>query len=190
MKDSSVVALILAKSHSNRLANKNTLPIDGKPMYLVNVEKCLPMFKRVYVSSNSFQILDEARRAGAIPIWRSIALCGDVPNMPVYQHALKYMPEAEAVIAVQANSPTVLTGVISRVKDLVSCGVKEAMTCHENRKIYGSVWGLSRDRIINYGNPYKQKPQVLVIDRSVDIHTDEDYKQALKDYEQNINYKT
>jgi CMP-2-keto-3-deoxyoctulosonic acid synthetase len=186
MRDSSVVALILAKSHSRRLENKNSLPFHGKPMYLVNVEKCLELFKRVYVSSDSFQILAEAKKAGAIPIWRSIALCGDVPNIPVYQHALKYMPETEAVIAVQANSPTVLTGVISRVKDLVSCGVSEAMTCHEDRRIYGSVWGLSVDRIINYGNPYKQKPQVLVIDRSVDIHTVDDYNLALSEHEENI----
>ena len=61
-------------------------------MFLVNTEKCLDIFDSVYVSSDSKEILKQAQEIGAIPILRSEDLCGDTPNIPVYQHALQYIP--------------------------------------------------------------------------------------------------
>lgn len=148
---------------------------------MINVEKCLKIFPNVYVSSDSEEILELAKKAGAKTILREKALCGDTPNIPVYQHALKFMRDIHGIIAVQANSPTLDPSIIMRVKDLISSGVSEVMTCHENRKIYGSVWGLSKNKLQNYIDPYNPNPQVMIIDRSVDIHTKEDYELALKE---------
>jgi len=151
-------------------------------MFLINVEKCLKIFKKVYVSSDSNEMLSKAKRMGAIPILRDKELCGDTPNIPVYQHALKFMPKDIAgIVAVQANSPTIELSVITGAKMLIEEGKEEVMTCHEDRSIYGSVWAISLDKLMNYGDPYKPQPEVKIIDRSVDIHTMEDYLRALQD---------
>lgn len=147
-------------------------------MFLVNVEKCVKIFDKVYVSSDSDWILDLATQAGAIGIKRGEELCGDTPNIPVYQHALQFMGDVKGIVAVQANSPTIEPNIIALAKDLIEKGVPEVMTCHLDYRIYGSVWALSAEKLKHYGNPFKPFPQVLIVDKSVDIHTEEDYKLA------------
>lgn len=148
-------------------------------MFLVNTKKCLRIFDEVYVSSDSLKIRNLAEKEGAIPIKRSKELCGDTPNIPVYQHALEFMGDADIIVAVQANSPTLEGNTIAFVKHLMEMGASEVMTCHENYKIYGSVWAVSRKKLEKYDNPYDPQPDVLVVDPSVDIHLIEDYINAL-----------
>lgn len=173
------VALLLVKSHSRRLPNKNTLPFHGEPMFVENLRKCKQIFNKVYVSSNSFKILWKAFREGAIPIYRSKSYCGEMPNIPVYQHALKRM-NTNAIVAVQANSPNVDIEIIKECKKFLDNGGTEVITCHPDQSIYGSVWGIKSDRIRNYINPYKPSAEYTIVDTSEDIHTKEDYLQALK----------
>lgn len=173
------MGLILAKEQSSRLTNKNTLDFHGQPMFLVNVKKCLKIFPWTYVSSDSMEILKQAKKAGAIPILRSKDLCGDTPNIPVYQHAFKYM-NCDGIVAVQANSPTIKSSVIEEVKRLMEEGKQEVMTCHKDQTLYGSVWGIAKHKLQDYGNPYKPIPDALVVDISVDIHTLSEYNEALR----------
>jgi CMP-N-acetylneuraminic acid synthetase len=137
------------------------------------------LFDEVYVSSDSAWILDQAEQAGAIPIKRGLELCGDTPNIPVYQHALEHMKNVSGIVAVQANSPTVSINTIGLVKRIMEMGADEVMTCDEHHKIYGSVWAIRLDRLKNYGDPYKPTPSVLVVDNSIDVHTEEDYNLAV-----------
>lgn len=174
-------ALILAKSESKRLPNKNTLPINGVPMFVINLRKCLKIFDKVYVSSDNLEILDRAMKEGAIPIKRPKSLCGDTPNIDVYRHALKFIDGD--IVAVQANSPTIDKILIKNVKKIMELGVEEIMTCHTGGKIYGSIWGITRERIKNYKDPFKPDPQLLIFDNSIDIHTQQDYNEAIKYYE-------
>ena len=175
-----LAGLILAKSQSNRLTNKNTLDFHGKPMFLVNTEKCLNIFPSTYVSSDSMDILKTAEKVGAIPILRTERLCGDTPNIPVYQHALQVMPnDIEGIVAVQANSPTINSSIIEKVKMLLEEGKNEVMTCHEDHSIYGSVWGIRRKKLENYVNFYNPQPDIMVIDPSIDIHSELDFQRAL-----------
>lgn len=183
------VALILAKKNSTRLPGKNTLDFHGKPMFMVNVDKCLSMFDRVYVSSDDPWIIKKAESAGAVGILRGDSLIGDVPNIPVYLHALTYMGTVDNIVAVQSCSPTISAKLILTAKQLLEIGYQEVMTCHpiehsddyheQGNKIYGSVWGLSREKLQNYPNPYKPTPDVLLVDTSIDIHNQEDYQKAL-----------
>lgn len=172
-------SLILAKSTSSRLPGKNTLDFNGEPMFMTNVRKCLGLFDDVYVSSDSFEILRRAERAGAKGIIRDEILCGDTPNIPVYQHALQFMGDVDGIVAVQANSPTISPFVIDAARQLLARGYHEVMTVHENGSIYGSVWGLSRRRLERYEDPYSPKPERTLVDPSVDIHTKEDYELCL-----------
>jgi hypothetical protein len=186
-----VVALIIAKGKSNRLSKKNLRDFAGKPMFLHNLQKCLHLFPRVYVSSDDPDILLEAWQAGAIRIDRDKSLCADTtPNIPVYQHALERMGEnVGAIVAVQANSPTIDQNLIAIAKRLMEMGTPEVMTVHPIARgydyhsqlfyIYGSIWGIQADVLRNYGDPYKPNPKVLIEDPSCDIHDEDDFKQAL-----------
>jgi len=178
------VCLIIAKGDSKRIPNKNAIDFNGKPMFLWNVLKCLAIFDKTYVSSDYDFILDTAKRYGAIPIKRPRRLCGNIPNIPVYQHAYSKMkPQPEAIVAVQANSPTIEKWIIEQGKDIIEntiFPINEFMTVDERRKLYGSVWAIRAEKLMNYGNPYKRNPDSTLIDISVDIHYPEDIIDALK----------
>jgi len=178
--------LILAKGSSNRLPDKNKLEFKGIPMFLHNVYKCLNIFSRVYVSSDDNFILGIAEDVGAIPIKRGEELCGDTPNIPVYRHAAETMNGFDYLVAIQANSPTIDSLLIFRAKQLMEkCKLNELMTCDENYKIYGSIWALSRKRLNDYKDFYNPKPDILLLDNSIDIHTIDDFNKALNQWKQN-----
>ena len=169
---------MLVKDDSKRLPHKNTTEIKGKPMFLWNLKKALKVLGKVYVSSENDNILKLARKAGAKTIKRPIELCGDAPNIPVYRHALEFMGKPDITIAIQANSPNIEESLIADARYLMEYGFKELMTCHEDRSLYGSIWAIRIERLLSYIDPYKPKPEVLLIDDSIDIHTEEDLKQV------------
>ena len=171
-----IYALIIAKGESKRLYNKNKRDFNGKPMFVWNLEKCNKLFEKVFVSSEDKEILEIAKSYGAIPIKRPEKLC-EGPNIPVYQHAQRKM-KADIIVAVQANSPTINIMTIAEVNILMVAGFHETMTSHENGKIYGSVWAMTKDRLKHYPDPYNPKPERLIIDTSIDIHTLEDLENA------------
>lgn len=180
------VALIIAKKESSRLPDKNFRDFCGKPMFVWNMEKCLELFKEVYVSSDYDGILDESEKLGAIPIKRSAELCkSDVPNIDVYAHAFAHMGNPDIIIAVQADSPTTKKEIIARVKELMErYAYNEIMTAFpihgyeaENR-VYGSVWALTGERLKSYQDPWNPEPELLLVDEAIDIHTEEDFKKA------------
>lgn len=180
---------MLAKGTSKRLPGKNLKDFNGKPTFLWNVEKCLKLFKKVYVSSDSEEILRIAKAAGAIPIHRGEELCGDVPDIPVFQHAFQEMGPVLGIVAVHANNPTIRPELIERIKYLIELGAPEVMTCHpmthgddyhkQHNKIYGSIRGLRAARLLTYGNPYKPTPEILLVDESIEIETQESFDAAL-----------
>jgi len=189
--DKSVVALLLAKSKSTRLPGKNMLPYKGKPMLQHNLEKCIEIFDRVYVSSDSEEILAFAESFGAIGIKRGETLCGETPDIPVFQHAMRAMDRdgfVDAIIAVHVDTPDISVDTLLDIEDLMMFGADEVMTCHpmthgdnyhdQHNKIKGSIRGLSRERLLNYGDPYKPNPQILVVDDTIEIQTPEDYNRA------------
>jgi hypothetical protein len=149
-------------------------------MFMTNVRKCLKIFNKVYVSSDSREMLALASKAGAKPILRYENLCGDVPNIPVYQHALEYMGKVKWLVAVQANSPNVDPNLIVLTKKLLFFGAEEVMTCHPDRSLYGSIWAMTTDRLRSYGDPYGPQPDVLLVENSIDIHSHEDYIKSIK----------
>lgn len=175
------VGLIIAKKNSSRLAQKNFINFCGKPMFVWNLEKLLKIFDKVYVSSDCETILKEAGKRGAITIERPADLCGDTPNIPVYQHALKFMENPEIIVAVQANSPTIRESLIKEAKELMEKNnCQELITCHPDSKIYGSIWAMTKDRLEKYGDPFAPEPDVLLADDSIDIHTEEDLRRAVQ----------
>lgn len=130
-----------------------------------------------------------AESAGAIPILRGQNLCGDVPDIPVFQDALRCMDDADGIVAVHSNNPTVEKNLIVMVKKCLEMGAQEVMTCHpmvhtsqykeQYNKVYGSIRGMTRKRLENYDDPYKPEPDVLLVDNSIEIETLEDYNRVI-----------
>ena len=185
-----ITSLILAKSHSNRLENKNKRDFCGKPVFLWNVEKLIDVFGECYVSSDGKEILDMAEKAGATPIGRPERLCGEAPNISVYDYCFEQMKRPDIIVAVQACSPTVPKALMKKTKEIMLGGCQELMTVYpiqwkenyheQDFKLYGSIWALTEKRLRTYNDPYKPNPEILLIDNSVDIHTIEDFKLAEK----------
>lgn len=181
-------ALILAKGDSKRLKGKNLRMFHGKPMFLWNVEKCVKLFENTYVSSDDNKILNLAKKAGAIPLRRPKDLCGDTPNIPVYQHCWEQMDEPDGIIAVQANSPTLDARLIILAMRLLEFGNQEIMTCHLDYSIYGSIWALTYNRLFSYETEhefYNPCPDVVLLDPSVDVHNLSDLKNARRQFNNN-----
>lgn len=187
-----VLPLILAKSDSKRLPNKSIKDFCGKPMFVWNLEKALQVFGECYVSSDSRKILRIARRNGAKAIKRPKYLCGETPNIPCYQHAFRQMDNPHAIVAIQANSPTLDVELLIKTREIMALGVDELMSCHaltqsdnyheQGAKIYGSIWAITAKRLKHYPDPLKPKPDVLIVDNSVDIHTQEEFDAAVKQW--------
>lgn len=150
-------------------------------MWHINARKCLKLFDKVYISSDSDDILREAKELGCLAIKRPKVLCGDTPNIYVYLHAFGYM-DADRIVAVQANSPTVSEQIIKTIKEFIDLGIPEAITVNPDYSIYGSVWGFSKEVVFNYKDPYHPTPMVQIIDTSKDIHSLEDLQMALIEY--------
>lgn len=184
------VGLMLVKSQSNRLPGKNIKDFRGKQMFLWNLEKCLSVFGDVYVSSDSQDILDIAFQAGAKGILRGEELCGDCPDIPVFQHALKVMPhDVDGIVAVHANNPTLEKSLILLTRMNLEMGAQEVMTCHpmsinsdyklQHNKINGSIRAMTRGRLENYKDAYHPEPDILLVDTSIEIETQYDFDKAL-----------
>lgn len=169
-----------AKGSSSRLPQKNWREFRGKPMFLWNIEKGLKVFDEMYITSDLDFILDESKKLGAKPIKRTDPYLMECPNIEYYQYCMRFMDSPDAIVAIQANSPTVDINTIALVKRLLEMGVREIMTCHPSYAIYGSVWGITKERLEHYDDPREPLPDVLVVDPSTDIHTIEDLEYAEK----------
>lgn len=184
-----ISAIIIAREGSKRLPHKNLLNLCGKPMFQWNLEKALTLFKEVCVSSDSSFILRKSAEMGAVAIKRPSKLALDnVPNIPVFLHALQYMSSPDMIVSIQSNSPTLSVDKIKtalRIMEMET--VQELTTVDKNLKVHGSVWALKRGRLENYGDPYEYKAEIFLFDDSIDIHTKEDFDAAKEYLEKHVN---
>jgi CMP-N,N'-diacetyllegionaminic acid synthase len=109
-----VLALISARGGSKGLPGKNIRDLAGKPLIVYSIEVALESANvdRVVVSTDSVEIADIAREAGAdVPFLRPAELArDDTPSLPVSQHAVKWLAENEGwecdvVIELQPVAP-------------------------------------------------------------------------------------
>lgn len=157
------------------------------------------MFKEVYVSSDSNEILKLAKKAGAITIKRGENLCGETPDIEVFLHAYKHFRNKKDVlgmVAVHANNPTMDKARIYQAMRLIELGTPEVMSCYpmskdkryhkRHNRINGSIRGMSIERLKHYGDPYTPNPEVLIVDDSVEIETPKSFKAARKQHDNNV----
>jgi len=89
------VAVIPARGGSKRIPGKNIKNFAGKPIisYSIEAAKASGIFDRIIVSTDSEDIADVARSAGAeVPFARPSELSDDhTPTAPVLEHAVKWL---------------------------------------------------------------------------------------------------
>ena len=94
MKESNNIGLILAKSNSVGLPGKNTFEIQGETLLSIGIRQMLfaNVFKEIFVSSDSEQILAEAEKLNAKVILRDEELTANAAYAEAVRHAVNKMP--------------------------------------------------------------------------------------------------
>ena len=94
-----VISLIPARGGSKSIPKKNIKPFNGKPLIAYSIEASLsvPMIERTIVSTDSLEIAEISRQAGAeVPFIRPEELArDDTPDLPVFEHCLHWLRENE-----------------------------------------------------------------------------------------------
>lgn len=105
----STFALIPARGGSKGIPRKNIRLMAGKPLIAWTIEAALrsALLDAVVVSTEDEEIADIARQAGAlVPFLRPAALAQDAtPGIDPVLHALRELPQFDAVLLLQPTSP-------------------------------------------------------------------------------------
>ncbi len=178
-----VAAFMIAKGESLRLPGKNARAFHGRPLFEWNLQKLLHLGVPVCFDSDDEALLQRAAALGASTHRRAPGLCGHaVPSVPIFQDMVRGLAEApDAILNLQANSPTCAPAVLEQslaIARHVAFG--ELLTVYPDRRNNGSVWCFSYERLMNYGDPYTHRPDILIVDDSLDIHTIDDFHEAEK----------
>ena len=97
-----ILCLILARGGSKGIPRKNIRILAGKPLiaYSIACAKESKLIRRVIVSTDDEEIAGIAKQFGAeVPFMRPKELARDLtPDLPVFQHALKWLKEKEGYV--------------------------------------------------------------------------------------------
>ncbi len=97
-----VLALIIARGGSKSIPHKNIRPLAGYPLiaYSIAAARASEMVGRVIVSTDDEQIAEVSNRYGAeTPFMRPSDLAqDDTPDLPVFQHALRWLADHEGYV--------------------------------------------------------------------------------------------
>ena len=117
------IATICARSGSVGLPGKNIRALAGRPLIVHTIDQALaaPSIGAVFVSTDSPEIADIARRAGArVPFLRPAHLAtAEAPKIPVIEHLVveveRLGTRVETVVDLQPTSP------LRQVADIEAC---------------------------------------------------------------------
>jgi len=125
-----VMALIPARGGSKSIPRKNLQLLHGKPLIAHSIEQALKAgrISRVVVSTDDDEIAQTALEYGAeAPFLRPSELAADeTPDLPVFQHALRWFLESEgyrpvAVVHLRPTHPVRRVAIIDAAIDAFLC---------------------------------------------------------------------
>lgn len=97
--NSQILGLILARGGSKSIPKKSIAQCDGKPLlyYTIRAAQESRLLTRLVISTDDEEIAEIARGLGVeVPFIRPSELAGDeVPDFPVFEHALRWLKEKE-----------------------------------------------------------------------------------------------
>jgi len=148
----SVIALIGARSGSERVANKNIRRLAGHPLlaYAIATAQQAGVFERVLVSTDSDEIADVARWYGAdVPIIRPPEMAtATSPDIEWIAYTFERLPESYELFAiVRATNPFRGPDVIRRgLEQLLATPEADSIRAVELVKQHpGKMWELAED---------------------------------------------
>jgi CMP-N-acetylneuraminic acid synthetase len=111
--DKKIIAIIPARGGSKGIPRKNIKLLGGKPLIAYSIEAAVKSryIDRVIVSTEDEEIAEISKKYGAEVIERPLELAqDDTPSLPVFQHVIKYLEEAEKIhpkiiVILQPTSP-------------------------------------------------------------------------------------
>ena len=165
MKSNSVIGIIPARGGSERLKDKNTMPLCGKPLIDYTIEAALQAetLDRVIVSTDNEQIAEVAMTCGAEVIRRPAELAtATAPIDEAMRHVVSYLADEEdyqtdIAVLMQANIPIRAEGVIDQVvAKLIETGAEAVSTAYEINQRPEWMKRLIDDRAVPHMPPTKQ----------------------------------
>jgi CMP-2-keto-3-deoxyoctulosonic acid synthetase len=172
-----VVGSIIARLGSKRLTYKNLLPVAGKPMIGLGIERLRAASRvdRVVVSTESELIARIALDFGAEVIHRPDSLAADdIPSIPVFQHLVAQCP-CDIHVNFNINFPDCEPAVIDRAVDC-------AADWGEALSDPVAVWAQRADCLANYGDPWQITARRFSDERilPLDVHCEADLLDAYR----------
>lgn len=168
-----VIGSVIARLGSKRLAYKNLLPFEGKPLVGIGIEKLRQarLVDEIVVSTESELIARVALDFGATVLYRPPELAeDDVPSVPVFQHLVKAFP-CDVHVNFNINLPRCHPAVIDRAVELAA----------ENGEALSrpyAAWAQRADVLADYGDVHRIRAHrhEFSDERAggIDIHTLED----------------
>ena len=167
----SIVASVIARLGSTRLAYKNLLPSQGLPLVLRAIRKLKQseMFDEIVLSTESELIARTCIHEAIRILRRPRELSGDeVGSIPVFQHIVEHVP-CDIHLNYNCNFPECDESVF-----------EQALTvCQEQGEALSvpyAVWAQTRKCLDSYGDPKRITATQFKTDQvfDLDIHTVED----------------
>jgi len=94
MRNTKTYCFIFARAGSKGLPNKNVRLLAGKPLlsYPIHLAKTLPFIDKIFVSTDSFEAMDIAKKNNVIVIPRPKELASDNANeFEAWKHAIEWV---------------------------------------------------------------------------------------------------
>lgn len=175
-----IIAVIPAQSKSTRLPGKNMKLMIGKPLieYTIEYAQSCPLIDRIYVSTDSPEIAEFAKKKGVKALIRPIQLCGNVSIVEVLKHAVGTITEADEIshiIALQADHPDRKLNLTSLLQKAIQADIVDTITIDTNGVRNGSIRILKKDALMEDRISYSI---IAVKDECTNIHYQEDFDKA------------
>jgi CMP-N-acetylneuraminic acid synthetase len=160
--NTNVIGIIPARGGSERLKDKNILPLLGKPLMAYTIEAALRAEKldRIFVSTDSEEIAEVARKWDVEVVKRPAEFANETsPIDESLRHVVDHLAETEGyqtdiVVLMQANLPIRAEGVIDKVvARLLESGVETVTTAYEVNQRPEWMKRLVNGRAVPYMQP-------------------------------------
>lgn len=177
-----IVTIIPAKAESGRLRNKNMSILAGRPMLDWSILCALrgEASKAVFVSSESQNILQHAKKLGAGTIPRPNNLLGETPIIEVYRHAVEYLEryvlsnKINTVIGLQPDHPDRTVSPDYALDFFLNNQLDQLFTCDATGLKNGAFYIVSRHCI----DGRLSRKDATLVDDCTNIHFAEDLVKA------------
>jgi CMP-N,N'-diacetyllegionaminic acid synthase len=182
-KHQCIYAIIPARAGSKRLKNKNIFPVLEKPMISYSINACLSSdyIDKVFVSSDSQDILDTAKELGALPFKRSKKNSGDhVYKQEAIIECLNQIKKEfntpDLILSVQANSPEITSSILDKGIDKFLEFDRNELISVNKDLIQNAAIRIMKEKYV-YQKTLSTKTGCFIADL-IDVHTIEDVKKV------------